>query len=113
MFNLFGRLFDVKLVFRIALLISFLTALTAFSIWFLSFMSDIYNVIQSVSNSVVNNDVPSTLSCLLKVLGLDVFINSAFSIFWTAMQFWLVAVGYILAYKSGIRAYDGIFKVVQ
>ncbi len=104
---------NARMVFKFSVLITFLAALTAFSIWFWGFMGDIYKIIDfyfvSLSNSLNSSN---SFFCLLHLLGVDSFITSAFSIFYTAALFWITAVGYIITYRLGNRVYDGILKAL-
>ncbi len=101
-----------KTIFKLFLLGTFLAALTAFSVWFVAFSGDIYTLITS-STSELSTNYSGLLGCVLEKLGLDEFINSAFSIFYTAAIFWVTAVGYIITYKLGLKAYDGFFKALS
>ena len=101
-----------KIAFKILVFGTFIAALTAFSVWFVGFANQIYSVISSALSSFTGSSVPSVLGCALHALGIDQFLTSAFAIFFSAAVFWVTAVGYILAYKVGYKAYDGFFKVL-
>ncbi len=105
---------NARMIFKFSVLLAFLGALTAFSIWFWSFMGDVYNIIYnnfSSFNNVLSNSNTS-ISCLFSILGIDTFLNSAFSMIYTAVLFWVTAVGYVITYRLGSRVYDGIFKAL-
>ena len=115
---LFGQLIsalvgNARIIFKYAVFTTFMVAMTTFSVWFVGFMGDIYQIISTTAGDVSFNSIPSLLGCALGLLGIDTFISSAFSIFFSAMTFWLTAVGYILSYKLGMKAYDGYFKVLS
>ena len=104
---------NARTLFKYFLFGTFVTAITTFSVWFVVFMNQTYSFIVNASGQLVGNSVPSILGCALSALGLDDFMNSAFAIFFSAMTFWLTAVGYILSYKLGMKVYDGYFKVLS
>lgn len=103
----------LKFVFKVALFSTFTVALISFSVWFLGFMGDIYALVGNATGSLLNNDLPELLGCILHALGIDDFITSAFAIFFSAATFWLTAVAYIMSYKLGFKVYDGLFKVAS
>ena len=102
-----------KIVFKVLLFLSFAAALTTFSIWFVDFSNQIYGLITSALSNFGTSALPDLLACALHSLGIDEFMTSAFAIFFSAAVFWVTAVGYILAYKLGTKAYDGLFKVLS
>ncbi len=98
-----------KTIFKLFLFGTFIAMVTAFSVWFVGFTNDLYSLIIG-SVSMVSDNYSGTLGCVLEKLGLIEFMNSFFSIFYSAVIFWITAVGYIITYKFSVRAYDGIFK---
>ena len=104
----------VRIAFKVVLLGTFILALGAFSAWFVGFSNDVYLAIKGFADGAVSSsNLPDLLGCAISALGIDVFLTSAFSIFFSAGTFWLTAVGYILAYKLGFKAYDGVFKALS
>lgn len=99
-----------RIVFKIFVFGTFVIALGIFSIWFVSFMDDIYQILRATVSNIGSTNLPPLVGCALNALGIDTFINSAFAIFFSAAVFWVTAVAYIIAYKLGNKAYDGLFK---
>jgi len=95
-------------LFVYALVVSAIASFVAFLTWFVGFLLDTYQLIVSlfgqVSESVSSSDL-SFLSCLFHNLGLDVFLTSAFSIFFTALSFWALAIANLTLYKMSLRVY--------
>jgi len=103
---------DVKVIFKLAVFITFTTALITFSNWFLSFITQLYSLIKtSTHNITASENFPDLLGCLISITGMDSVITSAFALFFTAMIFWVTAVGYILAYKLGNKVYNGLLML--
>ena len=100
---------NARVLFKFVLLGAFLSSLISFGVWFLSFAGDIYILITgSISNLTTNYS--GLLGCILDKLGMVEFMNSAFSIFFTAAVIWGTSVGTILTFRLGFKAYDFIFK---
>ena len=102
-----------KVLFKVAFFGALVAMLYAFSIWFVDFTNQVYTIFTSASTAFAHSSMPDTVVCAMSALGIDVWINSAFSIFYTAAQFWIIAVGYIITYKLSGRAYDGLLKVLS
>ncbi len=100
-----------RIIFKFALVASFIATVVSFSVWFLSFWNDIYGIIVSFSSRLSTN-YSGLLGCVLGKLGVSEWLNSVFAIAYSAVSFWGLAVGYIITYKLGAKVYDGMFKAL-
>ena len=108
-----GIVGNARTIFKYILFGTFIGVLVAFGTWFLNFLTSVYGYIVGFAGQIVSNSVPSALGYALSALGIDTFINSAFAVFFSAMAFWLVAVGSVFATKFSIKAYNVFFRALS
>jgi len=100
-----------KIAFKIGLYLTFTASLVAFTYWLGTFTRDIYTVIQTTANSISSTGSSSGLfGCIMSTLGLDVFLTSFISIFFSATSFWGLAVAYTSGFKFVKTGYDMLYK---
>ena len=106
-----------QFVMRFAVFGFLIAAVVSFFVWFLGFVSDVYNVIfdyvDQIGNLASSGGGSGAIGCLFSVLGIDSFLTSAFAIFYTAAGFWLVALANITAYKMGLFVYSKALVVMK
>ena len=107
-----------QFVMRFTLFGFLIAAVVSFFIWFLGFVSDVYNVVFDYVDQIASvvsssGSSSSAIGCLFSVLGIDSFLTSAFAIFYSAAGFWLVALANITAYKMGLFVYSKALLVLK
>lgn len=106
-----------KIAFKVGLYITFMVAFLAFTSWLISFLNNLYDVIQgavgSLSSATQSEGTGSGLTgCILHALGIDAFLTSFISIFFSAASFWGVAIAYIHSFKFIKTGYSMLYKAV-
>lgn len=102
-----------KIAFKVALYVTFMASFLAFTTWVVSFLNNTYDIIQSAASSVsttTQGETTGLLGCIMHALGLDAFLTSFISIFFSAGSFWLVAVAYIHGFKFVKTGYQMLYK---
>ena len=101
-----------KIALKVFLLFAFVVILKNFLLFLKDEFTAIYTNISTALSHFISSSLPDLLGGLLHVLGIDVFINSAFAILFSAGAFWLIAVGSIFAFKMSVKIYNSAFKAL-
>lgn len=110
-----------KTLFKLAVLGTFIAAMIAFFNWYIQFFTDLYQKVYPLvtelsevivgGKNITDSKVLKVILCVMSVLKIDIYIQSSFSISYTAVLFWVTAVGYMIAYKLGSKIYSGALKL--
>ena len=105
----------VGFIFRVAMITAFIGVLVSFSVFFVGFLSDTYLLVKNAFNDVAagisSSGGLSGISCLIHVLGIDDYLTSVFSLFFSAAAFWAVSIANIAFYKLSFKMYTVLIEV--
>ena len=102
-----------KLVVLYGLFASFIGTLVALSVFMINFLGTTYTNLTDASGAIASQSLPDLLGCAMNALGIDSFLTSWFSLFFTGLSFFLFGASYIIVYKMGRRAYSSFSRILR
>jgi len=102
-----------KIVVRFGLFVSFIGTVVALSVFMVNFLGTTYIKISDAAGSIASQSLPDLLGCALDALGIDSFLTSWFSLYFTGLSFFLFGASYIIVYKFGRRTYSSFSRTLR
>jgi len=97
-------------IFRGITVSAFLALVGVFITEIISITLDIYNIIYSEFTKLGDENIPDTVLCLFKILGMDKFVQSIYGVIFTGIGVYITTIMTIIMYMGAKRSYLEVMK---